>query len=278
MEEPRRKLSLRNKSHYQTIIAPSSLFNNSIQKMKKFTLVTLCVALLSSLVTKAQVGIGTVSPDASAALDVKSTNLGFLPPRIALASATDVATIASPATGLLVYNTGTAGTSPNIVTPGYYFFNGSKWVPINNTYSPGQVIKITMLPYTSIGQSTSTTMSSGSFATLASYNYTPASSSSTIIVEYNTPYTDNGYGADLWSSEILVNSTQVSYNQQNWVSNSGGGGGTRSGTLFPLMGAYTNSGTTALPILVELQKTSSDDSFTFSGNTGTWLKITEIAR
>ena len=54
------------------------------------------------------------TPDPSAMLDVKSTNKGFLPPRIALAGTTDVSTISSPVAGLLVYNT----SNTNDVTPG----------------------------------------------------------------------------------------------------------------------------------------------------------------
>lgn len=73
------------------------------------------------------VGIGTTTPDASAKLDVSSTSQGFLPPRVALTAKNAAAPIASPATGLLVYNTATAGTSPNNVTPGYYYWDGAAW-------------------------------------------------------------------------------------------------------------------------------------------------------
>jgi hypothetical protein len=75
----------------------------------------------------AQTGIGTTTPHASAKLDVSATNKGFLPPRIALLSITDIATIVSPANGLIIYNTATAGTTPNNVLPGYYYWDGSKW-------------------------------------------------------------------------------------------------------------------------------------------------------
>lgn len=75
----------------------------------------------------AQTGIGTTTPNASAKLDVYATNKGFLPPRIALTGTLDVATIASPATGLVIFNTATAGTSPNTVLPGYYYWDGAKW-------------------------------------------------------------------------------------------------------------------------------------------------------
>jgi hypothetical protein len=78
----------------------------------------------------AQVGIGTTSPDASAVLEISSTNKGFLPPRVALNSTTDVLTISNPATGLLVYNTAVTGSFPTNVMKGYYYFNGSKWIPL----------------------------------------------------------------------------------------------------------------------------------------------------
>ena len=80
----------------------------------------------------AQVGIGTTTPDASAKLDVTSTNKGFLPPRVALTSTSDAVTITTPATGLFVYNTTTAGTSPSNVTPGLYYYDGSKWQRVIN--------------------------------------------------------------------------------------------------------------------------------------------------
>jgi hypothetical protein len=54
------------------------------------------------------IGIGTIAPDASAALDIKSTTKGFLPPRTTLVSSTDAVTIPSPATGLTVYHSGNA--------------------------------------------------------------------------------------------------------------------------------------------------------------------------
>ena len=83
----------------------------------------------------AQTGIGTTTPDASAKLDVSSSNKGFLPPRVTLTSTTDVSTISSPATGLLVYNTGNnAGLSA-----GYYFWNGAVWATIATAGGSGSV-------------------------------------------------------------------------------------------------------------------------------------------
>jgi hypothetical protein len=103
--------------------------------MKK-KIITLLV-LVCSLTSMAQVGIGTTTPNASAKLDITSTTQGFLPPRVALTGTTDVSTIknnagtaVTPATGLLIYNTATAGTPPNNVIPGYYYWNGSAWVAL----------------------------------------------------------------------------------------------------------------------------------------------------
>lgn len=86
----------------------------------------------------AQTGIGTTTPNASAKLDVFATDKGFLPPRVTLISASDVATIASPATGLLVYNLGSTA-----LQAGYYYWNGSSWATIvvayGNLPTPGDV-------------------------------------------------------------------------------------------------------------------------------------------
>lgn len=81
----------------------------------------------------AQTGIGTTTPDASAKLDVSSSNKGFLPPRVTLTSGTDNTTIPSPATGLLVYNT---GNNAGLVA-GYYYWNGTSWATIATASGSG---------------------------------------------------------------------------------------------------------------------------------------------
>lgn len=100
--------------------------------MKKLILFT--GLLLAAGFSFAQnVGIGTTTPNSSAALDISAANKGVLPPRVALTSINDVATITAPAAGLLVYNTATAGATPNNVVPGYYYYTGTKWLRISNT-------------------------------------------------------------------------------------------------------------------------------------------------
>jgi hypothetical protein len=84
--------------------------------------------LATGLSAWSQVGINTdgTTPDNSAILDVKSTNKGMLVPRMTSAQRT---AIASPATGLLVYQSDGVG--------GFYFYNGTTWVSLNDaTYTP----------------------------------------------------------------------------------------------------------------------------------------------
>ena len=95
----------------------------------------LLVLICLSYMTHAQTGIGTTTPNASAKLDVSSSTMGFLPPRVALTASNVFAPItgtSSAAAGLLIYNTASAGTAPNNVVPGYYYWNGTAWTQISN--------------------------------------------------------------------------------------------------------------------------------------------------
>jgi len=95
--------------------------------MKKL-LILFWFCINALMVFSQNAGVGTSSPHGSAALDVAASNKGLLPPRVALAGINDVATIAAPAAGLLVYNTATAGVPPNNVLPGYYYYTGAGWL------------------------------------------------------------------------------------------------------------------------------------------------------
>src|ERR1019366_7674464 len=65
--------------------------------------------------------IGTSTPNSSAQLDISSTERGLLAPRMTSAQ---VAAIASPATGLLVYQTDN--------TPGFYYYDGNAWTLLHS--------------------------------------------------------------------------------------------------------------------------------------------------
>jgi len=100
--------------------------------MKK--IVSVIVLGLVFLNGNAQTGIGTTTPSPSAKLEVFATNQGFLPPRITLTSGSDASTISSPATGLLVYNTGN-----NVaLQAGYYYWNGTSWATIATALGSSQ--------------------------------------------------------------------------------------------------------------------------------------------
>jgi hypothetical protein len=87
--------------------------------MKKAILILL---LSVSFVTKAQVGIGTTSPDTSSLLDITSTTGGLLIPRMTQAQRT---AIGSPVNGLLIYQTD--------AMIGFWYYNGTIWT----TFSSG---------------------------------------------------------------------------------------------------------------------------------------------
>lgn len=85
------------------------------------------------------VGIGTSSPTASALLEISSTQSGFLPPRM---SSSNRDGIASPATGLMIYNT---------TTNAYNLYNGSTWSAMTAT-SDLDNIKLSSVGITIDGQ------------------------------------------------------------------------------------------------------------------------------
>lgn len=97
-----------------------------------------CCLLLSiwlQIDIKAQIGIGTTTPDNSAQLEVNSSNKGLLTPRM---TATQRTAIANPATGLLVYQT-------DGVT-GFYYYTGSTWINLT-TGGTGGVPSGTIMAY-----------------------------------------------------------------------------------------------------------------------------------
>lgn len=108
------------------------IIRNDGLKLKKACNFYFFISLLfaSHFAIGQNVGINTTgaTPDASAMLDIVSTNRGLLIPRVALTATNSIGPITAPLTSLLVYNTATAGTSPNNVVPGYYYYSGASWV------------------------------------------------------------------------------------------------------------------------------------------------------
>ncbi|WP_452232281.1 hypothetical protein [Lacinutrix sp. MEBiC02595] len=87
------------------------------QKLLLLIVFTLFTSINNNII--AQVGIGTLTPDGSSMLDVKSTDKGMLTPRMTTAQK---AAISSPVQGLLVFDTDLNG---------FYFFDGASWVSLS---------------------------------------------------------------------------------------------------------------------------------------------------
>lgn len=93
--------------------------------MKKLLLVSLFVFKISY----SQVGIGTTNIENGVALQIESNTKGLLIPRVPLTSTALESPVGpSPiATGILIYNTATAGSGGTAVLPGFYYWTGTAW-------------------------------------------------------------------------------------------------------------------------------------------------------
>ncbi len=115
------------------------LFSTKKLTMKKtyFILILASLNFIFSNNMQGQVGIGTNTPDASAALDVVSTDKGMLIPRINLSDVTTTSLDGTnpAATGLLIWNTNASVTGGN--GTGLYYFDGTQWQKLK---SPGNTL------------------------------------------------------------------------------------------------------------------------------------------
>jgi len=108
--------------------------------MKKILL--LVGGLFFSTVINAQVGIGTLSPNKSAQLEVAAKDKGILIPRVPLKSITDAVTISNGnVESLLVFNTNPSGT----LSRGYYYWMDDKWNRIVNESDINSIVKTAAL-------------------------------------------------------------------------------------------------------------------------------------
>ena len=95
--------------------------------MKKY-LFLLLSTVICQLSTAQNIGIGTPTPNASARLDVTSTSSDILVPRMSSLQRTNIAT---PAQGLLVYDTDTNT---------FWFYNSSAWTNLSVSASGGWLL------------------------------------------------------------------------------------------------------------------------------------------
>ena len=98
--------------------------------MRKVLLLSIAI-FYSVLLTQAQNGVAISNtagdtPDASAILDIKSSNQGVLIPRVDITDLATPAPMSTVVTSLLVYNTNTT------TGPGFFYWNGTAWVGVGS--------------------------------------------------------------------------------------------------------------------------------------------------
>lgn len=141
-----------------------------MKKITKKVLLLIAITVFTSFHYNsiAQVGIGTLTPDASAMLDVTSTNKGLLTPRMTTAQK---AAISSPAVGLLVFDTDLNG---------FYYYDGSSWVSLSAAGGSSN-------DYTGWGDYVDGTYTSGSPLTLTAYSKVTLPNDATTVRDSQKP-------------------------------------------------------------------------------------------
>lgn len=171
---------------------------------------------------------------------------------------------------------GNLDISGNIASAGNISSSGSI---VAQKFVTGQIANMQILNKTDIDQATTTTLNAAATTTIFSYSYTPKCANSYIVVEYQTKYFFGGGNADSLYAYAYVNDgidNRVGETYQQWIDAQGGG--TRSGTIFPIVGRYSNENKTAKTIRVDVFN-NTNDTLTVTGNDiMTFLKITEIGK
>ena len=130
---------------------------------------TLLAAVLLTATTFAQVGIGTSTPDASAALDLTSTTGGLLLPRMTNAQCQAISPVAA---GLMVYVTDLNGGS-------FMFYDGNSWNAFAPNLVPDAPTTVTATAADSGATVSFTAPSSNGGSTITSYTATATSTTDT---------------------------------------------------------------------------------------------------
>jgi trimeric autotransporter adhesin len=179
--------------------------SKNIFKMKKITLSVALILAACGISFGQNVGIGTTNPDASALLELKATNRGFLPPRM---TAAEKGLIAAPKAGLMIYQTDG--------TKGLYVFDGGSWVAVT----------------TPAGAAVNTWSLTGNASTDPVNNFIGTTDAKPLIFRVDNAYAgriDNGgmVAMGIGAANVLSDSTIVAIGYKSLVNN--GNGVTSSG-------------------------------------------------
>lgn len=149
---------------------------------------------------------------------------------------------------------------------------------ITSAYEPGNVIKMSAYNASDLSMD-SISINSYSYAEIGSTTFTPKSSNSYLIFEFNVNYYIDSLTVanDDFYSQITVDGSEIVFSRQ--IFEIGQSGGTRSGVLFPLFGRYTNSSTSAKTISIKAKRGNTDDNLIIVANSVSgFLRVTEVAR
>jgi hypothetical protein len=175
--------------------------------------------------TTGEVGIGTSTPAATAALDVSSTTKGVLIPRM---TAAQKLAISSPSNGLLIFQTDAPA--------GFYYYNGSAWISISN---PGTTTRF--LPHSNnfahfAGLQSLSSLALGSYVAMNNSDLVidvPSGySSNKVVIKWDTWGDVATSGAANGSLRYLIKQTGTSSNTYNSVAMNGWATSGTSGTRF----------------------------------------------
>jgi hypothetical protein len=175
--------------------------------------------------TTGEVGIGTSTPAATAALDVSSTTKGVLIPRM---TAAQKSAISSPSNGLLIFQTDAPA--------GFYYYNGSAWISISN---PGTTTRF--LPHSNnfahfAGLQSLSSLALGSYVAMNNSDLVidvPSGySSNKVVIKWDTWGDVATSGAANGSLRYLIKQTGTSSNTYNSVAMNGWATSGTSGTRF----------------------------------------------
>ena len=149
---------------------------------------------------------------------------------------------------------------------------------ITSAYQPGDIIKMSAFNASDLSMN-SISINSYSYTEIGSTTFTPKSSNSYLIFEFNVNYYIDSLTVanDDFYSQITVDGSEIVFSRQ--IFEIGQSGGTRSGVLFPLFGRYTNSSSSSKTISIKAKRGNTDDNLIIVANSVSgFLRVTEVAR
>ncbi len=164
--------------------------------------VFISMLLINMLEIKAQVGIGTETPDSSAILELSASDKAFYLSRVALTGTDDIVTISKPKAGFVVLNTANAstGTNTEVNANQIYSYNGTRWVQLINQKTLDE----------KAGNTINQSLPKSHGYLYANAGYYSLSSTELNVIPIDTAYTEDYFGNEiLWREYANVSHFNV---------------------------------------------------------------------